>query len=70
MEPHKHAEEGIYVIDAKDGWVDWGPRKDQLTERTYLASGMLLHVPPEEWHVFRYEEDGFVDILHVYAPPI
>ena len=70
MEPHQHAEEGIYVIDAKDGWLEWGSEKDQLTEKVDLAAGMLLHVPPGEWHVFKYKEGGFVDIVFVYAPPI
>lgn len=68
MEPHKHSEEGIYVIDAKDGWLEWGPGKDEMVEKAPLAAGTLLHVPADEWHVFRYAEGGFVDIVFVYAP--
>jgi len=57
------------VIDAKDGWVEWVLRRT-ADEEVRLAAGMLLHVPPEEWHVFNYKEGGFVDIVFVYAPPI
>jgi len=70
MEPHQHAEEGIYVLDAKDGWVQWGPAKDQLTEKLDLAAGMFLHAPSGEWHVLGCKEGGFVDTLFVFAPPI
>ena len=70
MEPHEHGEEGIYVLAAKDGWVKWGPEKDQLTERLDLAAGMVLQAPPGEWHVFGCEEGGFIDTLFVFAPPI
>lgn len=70
MEPHQHAEESMYVIDAKDGWIEWGPEPDKLTEKVDLKAGMLLHAPPGEWHVFKYKEGGFVDIVFVYAPPI
>ena len=67
MEPHQHAEEAIYVIDAKDGWVKYGPKKDQLENKVSLTSGMVLHVPDGEWHVFRYAKEGFVDIVFMYA---
>ena len=26
MEPHCHGEEVVYVLDARDGWIEWGPR--------------------------------------------
>lgn len=67
MEPHQHAEEAIYVIDAKDGWVEYGSHKNKIDTKVSLASGMVLHVPEGEWHVFRYAQGGFVDILYVYA---
>ena len=70
MEPHQHAEESIYILDAQDGWSEFGPEKDRLTRKVTLTKGMLLHIPENEWHVFRYAEGGFVDILFVYAPPI
>ena len=67
MEPHQHAEEAIYVTDAKDGWVEYGPQKNNLEHKVALTSGMVLHVPEGEWHVFRYAEGGFVDIVFMYA---
>jgi len=70
MEPHKHAEESIYILDAQDGWTEYGPEKDRLTNKVMLTGGMVLHIPENEWHVFRYAEGGFVDILFVYAPAI
>jgi hypothetical protein len=70
MEPHHHAEESIYILDAQDGWIEFGPEKDKLPTKTMLTRGMVLHIPENEWHVFRYAEGGFVDILFVYAPAI
>jgi uncharacterized RmlC-like cupin family protein len=67
MEPHHHAEEVIYVVDAKNAWVEWGPAKDQLTERADLNPGTMLHVPSLEWHVFRTQDDGFLDIVFIYG---
>lgn len=70
MEPHQHAEEAIYVTDAKDGWVEYGSQKDNLDTKVSLMSGMVLHVPEGEWHVFRYATGGFVDIVFMYAQVI
>ena len=67
MEPHQHAEEAIYVTDAKNGWVEYGPQKDRLENKVPLTSGIVLHVPKGEWHVFRYSDEGFVDIVFMYA---
>jgi hypothetical protein len=67
MEPHNHAEEVCYIVDAKDGWVRCGPEKDQLGEKTPLEAGMTMHNPHLEWHVFGYEEGGFVDIVFIYG---
>jgi hypothetical protein len=39
MEPHQHAEEVVYVVDAKDGWVRYGPSPDKLGERIQLRKG-------------------------------
>lgn len=67
MVPHQHAEEAIYVTNAKDGWVEYGPEKDNLDTKVPLSPGMVLHVPEGEWHVFRYTSEGFVDIVFMYA---
>jgi mannose-6-phosphate isomerase-like protein (cupin superfamily) len=70
MEPHRHAEESIYILDSQDGWVEFGPEKDKLRNKVMLTRGMVLHIPEGEWHVFRYAEGGSVDILFVYAPAV
>lgn len=67
MEPHNHAEEVVYVVDARDGWVRYGPAKDKLGGPVPLESGMVLHNPPLEWHVFEYDEGGYVDLIFIYG---
>jgi uncharacterized RmlC-like cupin family protein len=67
MEPHNHAEEVIYVIDARDASVSWGAGPDQLTEVIELEPGMILHIPELEWHVFRTVDSGFADCLFIYG---
>jgi mannose-6-phosphate isomerase-like protein (cupin superfamily) len=67
MEPHHHAEEVVYIIDTRDGWMRYGPGKEQLGECIPLQAGMVLHIPPLEWHVFGYEVGGYVDIAFIYG---
>jgi hypothetical protein len=67
MQPHQHAEEVAYVIDAKDAWVRYGPSPDKLGPRASLKAGMTLHIPELEWHVFGYDHGGYVDIIFYYA---
>ena len=67
MEPHHHAEEVVYIVDAKDGWIRYGSGKDRLGDPVPLKAGMVLHNPPLEWHVFEYAEGGYVDIVFVYG---
>lgn len=67
MEPHHHAEEVVYIIDADRGSVSWGDNPDNLDKQLPLKAGMSLHFPELEWHVFEYEEGGFVDIMFIYG---
>ena len=67
MDPHHHAEEVCYIVDAKDGWVRSGPEKDRLGERISLEPGMVMHNPALEWHVFGFDEGGYVDIVFIYG---
>jgi hypothetical protein len=67
MEPHTHAEEVVYITAADQGWIRYGPAKDQLGEPIPLEAGMILHNPPLEWHVFEYAEGGFVEIIFIYG---
>lgn len=67
MEPHQHAEETVYIIDAKDGWIRKGPSKTDLPETVRVAEGTVLHFAEMEWHVFEYGEGGFIDALCIYG---
>ncbi len=67
MEPHQHAEETVYIVDASKGWVLYGNRKDCLANKVDLVPGMTLHLNELEWHVFQYGEGGFVDIIFTYG---
>jgi len=67
MQPHQHAEEVVYVTDAKDGYVRYGSSPDKLGPRLRLEKGMTLHTPELEWHVFEYGPGGYVDIIFYYA---
>ena len=67
MEPHNHAEETVYIIDAENGWVRTGPSKDNLPEKVMLGPGTTLHFPELEWHVFEHGEGGFIDALCIYG---
>ena len=67
MAPHHHAEEIIYVTDAKDAWVRYGESEDELTTRVDLEEGMTLHFPSLEWHVFEFEDGGYLDVIFFYG---
>jgi hypothetical protein len=67
MEPHHHAEETIYVVDARDGYIRLGTAADQIGDRVQLEAGMILHLPELEWHVFEWDEGGYVDALFIYG---
>ncbi|MDF2874787.1 MAG: hypothetical protein K0R22_1470 [Sporomusa sp.] len=67
MAPHNHAEETIYVVDSKAGWVRYGSAADKLENKAVLQPGMILHFTELEWHVFEYEAGGYVDIIFFYG---
>ena len=67
MEPHHHAEETVVILDCEKGWVRRGPSKENLNERYPLHKGTVMHFDELKWHVFEYEEGGFVDILFIYG---
>lgn len=66
-EPHCHAEEAVYIIETRNGWVQYGPTREGMGERRLLQPGLLLHIPEGEWHVFDFDEGGYVEILFFYA---
>jgi hypothetical protein len=67
MEPHHHAEETIYVVDARDGYIRTGMAADRIGDRVQLEAGMILHFPELECHVFEWDEGGYVDALFIYG---
>ena len=67
MEPHQHAEELLYILDAKDAWIRFGPAKEKLSERVPFVPGTMIHFPEMEWHVFEYAQDGFADLIFFYG---
>ncbi|MHB1006108.1 MAG: cupin domain-containing protein [Chloroflexota bacterium] len=67
MAPHQHAEETVYIVDARDGWVRHGLARDQLGVPVTLEAGTVLHFPDLEWHVFEFGPGGFVDAMFIYG---
>jgi hypothetical protein len=67
MEPHHHIEETIYIVSANKGIVRYGEEKDKLYNMLELEEGMILHFEELEWHVFEFEENGYVDILFIFG---
>jgi hypothetical protein len=67
MEPHQHAEETVYILRSEGGRIRWGDDPKRLEESLILQSGMILHFPELEWHVFEYDEGGIVEILFIYG---
>ena len=67
MEPHQHAEEICFVYSAEACWVESGVGPDQLGEPHPLEAGLTLHIPPLEWHVFRWRPGGHLDIIFFYG---
>jgi len=67
MEPHQHAEEICYVLSAAESWVEQGEAPDRFGEPLPLTPGMTLHIPPLEWHVFRWKPGGHLDIIFFYG---
>ena len=67
MAPHNHEEESVVVLACKDAFVRWGSGPDSLEHTVSLQPGDLMHFPELEWHVFGYEEGGFLDALCIYG---
>ncbi len=67
MEPHQHAEETVYIVQAQDAYYRYGGSKDNLGERIPLQEGMLIHFDELEWHVFEYGSGGSLTIIFIYG---
>jgi hypothetical protein len=67
MDPHNHAEETVYVLDADRAWVRWGASPEDLPNRIDLEPGMVINTPAWEWHVFEWEPGGHIELLFIYG---
>ena len=67
MEPHQHAEEVCFVVNSEKGWARFGHQADALQEKVPLETGMILHIPALEWHMFGYDEGGCLEIMFMYG---
>ena len=63
----RHTARRSIVVDARDGYIRPGTAADQMGDRVQLAAGMILHFPELEWHVFEWDEGGYVDALFIYG---
>lgn len=68
MTPHIHVEEGMYVIDCANAYARWGDTEQTLGERHPVRPGMIMWAAEGEWHVFEFDDGGFLDI--VFALPV
>jgi hypothetical protein len=67
MTPHRHAEETIFVLSARDARVRYGPSPDNLPTTIELEPKLTLHIPEFEWHVFEWGSEGYADVLVIYG---
>lgn len=67
MSPHNHAEETVIIFDVKDGSIEWGASEYNLPNRADLKKGDVIHIPENEWHVFKYKPGGYVEIVFIYG---
>ena len=71
MKPHYHENEIMYVVDAKDASVIYGPAQDAMDSRDILAKGDIIRARDGEWHKFEFaSDDGFLDLIAFFAVPM
>ena len=71
MKPHYHEDEYMYIVDAKDAFVTYGPTKETMTTREPLHAGEIIRAKDGEWHLFDFDsEDGFLSIIAFFGVPI
>ncbi len=71
MKPHYHEDEYMYIVDARDAYVLYGPTKETMTERQDLHAGEIIRAREGEWHMFCFDSDeGFLSIIAFFGMPI
>ncbi len=68
MEPHRHAEEIVYVV-AADGRARFrcGGDKSCSDRGEELHAGDIVRFEEDEWHVFEYDAGGALEIIFFYG---
>ena len=65
---HFHEDEIIYVLDAKDAYVEYGELQDNMPNRKELQAGDVLRFHNGECHVFKFTtKDGYLDIIFYFS---
>lgn len=67
MQAHRHAEETVVVLDARDAQVRYGANPEDLSQAIPLEPGLVLHFAELEWHVFTWGNRGYADCLVIYG---
>jgi hypothetical protein len=67
MEAHQHAEEVVYIVSAQGGRLRYGESPEAMDTFHTLETGMMLHIPEAEWHVFEFNATGHVEIIFMYG---
>ena len=71
MKPHYHEDEYMYIVDAKDAFVTYGPTKDSMNTREALHAGEIIRAKDGEWHLFDFDSgDGFLSIIAFFGVPV
>ena len=67
MEPHKHENEILYVLDCKDAFMLYGDTKDVQSKQP-LQVGDIFRMKEGEWHCFSFEnQEGYLEMITFYA---
>lgn len=68
MSCHKHEDEIIYVLAAKDVYVRFGPSEAEMVHKQELSTGDTIRCRDQEWHIFEFtSKEGYLDIIFFYS---
>lgn len=67
MTPHRHDEEGIYVLEAENCYTRCGDCVENFFEPKKIEPGMFLLYGKDEWHVFEFQGKGYLKIIFFFA---
>lgn len=68
MPCHVHEDEIIYVMNANDAYVKYGPSENDLSNKKELNAGDILRFSEKEWHIFEFTcVQGYLDIIFIFS---